>query len=87
MFEANLSLATLADKLQELKFGDKIKREEFLKNETEEVLSKMESSFKDSFSQVSIFMLYCVSPISNCLLLQIKEALKLKQEYLKSIKL
>ena len=83
MFEANLSLSTLAEKLQELKFREK--REDFLKNETEEVMSKMESSFKDSFSQVCFHAL-CMS-FSNCLLLQIKEALKHKQEYLKSIKL
>lgn len=56
MFEANLSLSTLAEKLQELKFGEE--SEDFLKNETEEVMSKMESSFKDSFSQVCFHALY-----------------------------
>ena len=56
MFEANLSLSTLAEKLQELKFGEE--SEDFLKNETEEVMSKMESSFKDSFSQVYFHALY-----------------------------
>ena len=60
MFEANLSLATLCDKMQGLKFGENetLSKINFLKTETEELLAKMDSSYKDSFSQVpSINML------------------------------
>ena len=52
VFEANLSLATVSDRLNELNFGDSLKEEDFLKKETEELFAKMETSYKESFSQV-----------------------------------
>ena len=50
VLEANVSLTTLAERLQELNF--KREKQDFLNEETEQVFSKMQSSFKDSFSQV-----------------------------------
>ena len=40
--------------MQGLKFGDNdtLSKDNFLKTETEELLAKMDSSYKDSFSQV-----------------------------------
>ena len=55
VFEANLSLATVSDRLNELNFGDSLKEEDFLKKETEELFAKMETSYKESFSQVYHF--------------------------------
>jgi len=52
VFEANLSLATVSDRLNELNFGDSLKEEDFLKKETEELFAKMETSYKESFSQI-----------------------------------
>ena len=57
VLEANVSLATLAESLQELNFNRE--KEDFLKEETEQVLSKMQSSFEVSFGQVnSIYHIY-----------------------------
>ena len=52
VLEANVSLTTLAERLQELNFNRE--KQDFLNEETEQVFSKMQSSFKDSFSQVLI---------------------------------
>ena len=91
VFEANLSLATLAESLQELKFSEDalFKKDDFLKTETEAILSKMENSFKESFSQVCevIENANIISYDFHSIFFQIKEALKHKQEYLNSIKL
>ena len=45
-----MSLATLSESLQEMNFNRE-KKDSF-NQETEQVLLKMQSSFKDSFSQV-----------------------------------
>ena len=45
-----MSLATLSESLQEMNF-DREKKDSF-NQETEQALLKMQSSFKDSFSQV-----------------------------------
>ena len=50
VLEANVSLATLSESLQEMNFNRE-KKDSF-NQETEQVLLKMQFSFKDSFSQV-----------------------------------
>jgi len=54
VMEANFSLASVSDRLQQLNFQetDLLKQSGYLKKETENVLSKMETSYKESFSQI-----------------------------------
>jgi len=50
VLEANVSLATLSESLQEMNFNRE--KKDFFNQETEQVLLKMQSSFKESFSQI-----------------------------------
>ena len=52
VLEANVSLATLSESLQEMNFNRE--KKDFFNQETEQVLLKMQSSFKESFSQVRV---------------------------------
>ena len=88
MMEANCSLASVSDRLQELNFQEcsTLEQSDYLQKETKEVFSKMENSYKDSFSQVKTrIMLYVIFFLF--ILLQIKDALKQKKNYLRSLKL